>query len=650
MKKKSEKPAPADSGATERKTAPADPIKKMKMDWWVLLLFLVLIPWSIFLRTGLATIDQFETADEHLWINDLYEGRIHRYWYAMADGDWGGTRINDKPGVSLAYVSGLGLLQQTDVRATVQRKDNTSINYVPEETAKLYRIFRTPLVIFNSLLGLVFLLLIWKTTRDKLVSLVAATLILLSPILLGISQIINPDALLWSSGFASILSFLFFLRSGKFIGGFLAAFFLGVALLSKYVSLILIPFFFIMALVYLFFEAENLEKEELMKKRLRQVFIGYPLVIAGGIGLFALLMPALLVKQGLLYSSTIGFKGVGMILEYCLIADAILLIDALLFKGFSFRFLEKKLRWLKEILPRLLYVFLLALFATSLYDWSARGGNFLQLTGYNLPLISWKEYWLNYITVSKPLVFSLPPVIIILVAFLWTKSLFKRSASDYIVFPLSFFYLVYFYTIFRLDVPSVTRYFILLFPITLLLAAIGLGEAIRLLPGKNKLLAGVVSGIALLLIAGNAYQQLRNIAPFYFNYSNSWLAKGDTVAYGWGYGGYQAAQYINSQLADPAKGKIWSDYYGVCPFFPGKCVMEGSIKWLNRSSLDSFDFYVTSTKGSTKNKSGWKKALRSGNVSDEPVWELDIDGRSANFVKVYKNKNKSQDSADSAQE
>ena len=70
--------------------------------------------------------------------------------------------------------------------------------------------------------------------------------------------------------------------------------------------------------------------------------------------------------------------------------------------------------------------------------------------------------------------------------------------------------------------------------------------------------------------------------------------------------------------------------------------MEGNIKWLNRSSLDSIDFYVTSAKGSVKNSSGWEKALRSGNVSEKPVWELDIDGRPGNFIKVYKNVNKEQ--------
>jgi hypothetical protein len=279
-----------------------------KNDWSILLLFFIIFPLAAYFWFGFQNLTKFETADEHLWINDPYEGRIHQYWNAMAQKDWVHTRVNDKPGVSLAYVSGLGLLWQNDSRATVDSRENTSITYIPKETSRLYFLFRAPLLIFNGLMSLVFLFLIWKITKNKLLAFLVPTLILLCPILLGISQIINPDSLLWSFSFATILSFLFFLKNGKFIGGFLVAFFLGMSLLSKYVSLILIPFFFIMALVYLFFEFSKLEEENLIKKRMCQVFFGYPLIVAGGVGLFALLMPALLVKENLLYNSTLGFN------------------------------------------------------------------------------------------------------------------------------------------------------------------------------------------------------------------------------------------------------------------------------------------------------------------------------------------------------
>ena len=618
----------------EKKKNYKEPVRHKK-DWSILFLLFIIFPMVAYFWFGFQNLTKFETADEHLWINDPYEGRIHKYWTAMAQKDWARTRINDKPGVSLAYISGLGLLWQKDSRITVAEKENTSITYVPAEIEKLYFNFRVPLLVLNGFLALVFLILIWKITQNKLLAFLAPTFILLCPILLGISQIVNPDSLLWSFSFAAILSFFFFLKSGKFIGGFLTTFFLGMSLLSKYVSLILIPFFFLMALIYLFFEFLKLEREGLLKKRMRQFFIGYPLTIFAGIGLFALLMPALLVKQNLLYNSTLGFNSFGIILKYFLIADGVLLIDTLILKGFVLRFIMKKLQILKEIFPRLLYLFLISLFSITIYNWSW-GGNFLNLTDTIIALPGIKIFWLNLIVVLKPFAFSLSPIILVLLLLLWLKVIYKRSIFEYLIFSLSIFILIFLIALVRLDIARVVRYYIMLYPIILFLSAISLFEIFGLLRIKNNYLSALLVVIILAVYS----RDIEKIKPYYFNYSSPLLPKSDTVVYGWGYGGYEATQYINTQLEKPALGKIWSDYYGVCPFFAGKCVMEGNIKWLNRKALDNFDFYVTSTKGSMKNKAGWKKALDSGNVSLEPVWELNIGGRSQNFIRIYKNVNK----------
>ena len=87
-------------------------LPKKKKDWSILLLLFIIFPLVAYLWLGFQNLTKFETADEHLWINNPYEGRIHQYWDAMSQKDWSQTRINDKPGVSLAYISGLGLLGQ----------------------------------------------------------------------------------------------------------------------------------------------------------------------------------------------------------------------------------------------------------------------------------------------------------------------------------------------------------------------------------------------------------------------------------------------------------------------------------------------------------------------------------------------------------
>ena len=82
--------------------------------------------------------------------------------------------------------------------------------------------------------------------------------------------------------------------------------------------------------------------------------------------------------------------------------------------------------------------------------------------------------------------------------------------------------------------------------------------------------------------------------------------------------------------------KIWTNYYGVCPFFPGKCVAEGQVKWMKNQDVANIDYVVLLTPGMDKNKSGLRR-INQIFPTVKPVWELDIDGRPDNFIKVYKN-------------
>ena len=66
-----------------------------------------------FFLFGLFHLGKFETTDEHLW----KYGRIKQYWTAIAERDWEKTYINDKPGVTVALVSGIGLLLEPDPEA-----------------------------------------------------------------------------------------------------------------------------------------------------------------------------------------------------------------------------------------------------------------------------------------------------------------------------------------------------------------------------------------------------------------------------------------------------------------------------------------------------------------------------------------------------
>lgn len=600
--------------------------KNKKLNW---LLLLIIIPAALYFWFGLQHLTQFETADEHLWISDLYTGRIQEYWDAMAAKNWKETRINDKPGISLAYVSGIGTWFETNVQDKVFSKKNLTINYNPEKTAETYYIYRLPLVIFNGIMGLFFFLALWRLTKKHWLALVAASFIMLSPVLIGISQIINPDTLLWSFCFASILSFLLFLQKTKFIDGFLAALFLGFALLSKYVAIMLFPFFMAILLGYILFEYQELSERGSFRKKAIFISLGFFLICALGIGIFSLLMPAVLVKPNLLFDSLFNFKGNEYIFYACAYLSAFILADAIILKSFIVKFFTKNLQFLKIILPKALYLLLTFGVAVILMTWSA-GKDFFNLANLNVVSENLRnfEIYQQIAVQGKPLVFALTPITLFLMLFAWVKSIFRKSDFDYLLFSFSTFIVVYLLAVTKMGVLVQVRYSIVLYPVALAIAGIGFYEIVKNLNMRESFVLFIVA-------LSVSYYSVKTIKPFYFNYTSYLLPKNSIISTAWGYGGYEAVDFIKSQ-GDPKQMKIWTNYYGSCQFFPGKCSTEGSAKWMKDSEVLNIDYVILSQAGMDKNKPGLER-INEIFATDNPVWELDIDNRPDNFVKVYKN-------------
>ena len=105
----------------------------------------------------------------------------------------------------------------------------------------------------------------------------------------------------------------------------------------------------------------------------------------------------------------------------------------------------------------------------------------------------------------------------------------------------------------------------------------------------------------------------------------------------WGYGGYEAAQYLNS-LPDAQQLTVWIDYYGVCEFFVGKCLSAYTFD----PSIIQPDYYVLTRRGQIRYISRadrWERlsgltAYKYYNANSE--WLLAIDNRLGNFIKVVK--------------
>ena len=158
-------------------------------------------------------------------------------------------------------------------------------------------LFRLPLVLFNGLLALYWYFLLRRIFQSNWISLLACSLILLSPILIGITQIVNPDALLWSTAFTAVASFIAFIMYRKWYDVLVAGLFLGLALLSKYTTILLVPYWFALALIFLGYKYSELVQEKKFAKVALRLMAGFVLAVILGAIVYALGMPAVFSKK-----------------------------------------------------------------------------------------------------------------------------------------------------------------------------------------------------------------------------------------------------------------------------------------------------------------------------------------------------------------
>jgi 4-amino-4-deoxy-L-arabinose transferase-like glycosyltransferase len=670
-------------------------VKKIKNDERFLIRFLFSITLLIYFIFSFNHLGDFISADEHFWLPNSGSERIQDYWKAVGDQKWKNTRINDKPGITLAYTSGIALLFDHNLKSQIIKKDGTVTVFNPEKTKQINVEFRLPIVLLTGFFSLFFFWIIRKITDDEWIALFSVAGMLLSPVLLGMSQIVNPDSLFWIFASASIFSFFaFLLHSGKKLG-ILASVFLGLGLASKYVSVILFPFFFFTILVYYFFEYE---KWQTMPKEfaamVKKNALSYVAILAGSMLIFAILMPASFVEPDVFYAGTIGFPGMQTIFWSIMLLNVLFFIDAWLFSSRFLRYLLEKLQPLKKILPKLLYLLLAGTMIFILFNWLTRN-SIINLS--NIPFnlkrndsFSEMAYYKRFIMEFLPLTFSLTPVVMFSLLFFWIVSFFEDVKNKTFGFVLSAFFLIFMIAVIKEGLLITVRYSIILFPLSAVLAAMAIRHLFSSPIGKKTRLVflALLCSVLLLWISALAQQNyfpgIKNtfvehvynkwysiiawtlmillavrilfrylpwarfshiprayifstfvlcnvvsillIAPFYFSYTSDLLPKNYIINGAWGYGGYEAAQYMNA-LPDAKKLTLWTDVYGVCEFFVGSCIHKAKVD----TSKYKIDYYFRSLQSTIP-------LNFSHPMEAKPVWSEHIDGRSKSFMKLNKAK------------
>lgn len=598
---------------------------KNKLPW-----LLFLIPITIYFLFGTYHLARFTTADEHFWFYD----RIPQYWDSLAEKKWKKTRVNDKPGITVAMFGGAGLLLEKNPESKEMRDYMPPIPSRPEDSLTLNKNFRLPILIFNALFSLFLLYVLNKILQKKWLSLIAASLIILSPTLLGISQIVNPDSFLWIFSASAILSFGALLSTGEKKFFVLAPLFLALSLLSKYSASILYPFLFIVMIIYFFTNAKKPEGGNLMmidNKRLQTALWGYLATVLGSLVFFSIFMPAVFVKYKYLTEGTIDYPGMRYILIPIFAIWTLMLLDSRFRNGKITNWIIVQTVRYKTYIYRFIFGFLTLVVAFLLINaWS--GIDFLKIHSIPFDVRQDKAFIKGTSLLQKiflefrQLTFSLHPIVLAGLVWIWIRSFIRSTKFDFIILTASSFLIIYFSAVITQGLLANIRYSIMTYPMAIIMGSIGIWDFFSVL--KKKISPAWIF-IGLLSVSTFSLWQAK---PFYFNYTSVLLPKNYIITGAWGYGGYEAAEYINS-LPGSEKFNVWADYQGTCEFIKGSCMTKN---YEYNPAKYKFDYFVFSRRGQILDKQ--KKGSTIKPIGDEPVWELHIGNRPENFVKVYKAK------------
>lgn len=604
----------------------------------------------VFLSFGAYRLGKFETTDEHLWKYD----RIGRYWTALAEGDWNGTYINDKPGVTVALFSGIGLLSEPDpTKNEKQSVDNGALfeRYDADHTEITNVRFRLPVLLFATASLSAFFLLLTQAFGSRRAALFSTALIALHPILLGMSQIINPDSFFWIFGGLSAAAFLAAERTGNRTFIFLCGILTGFALLSKYTAFSLFLFYGLVIAGRFLFPHDT--RRDLKSAIRGALDIGLVFIVSAAT--FALFLPATVLRPEYLFNGISQFFDGGTkrtiaILSVTVLSGAVLFV----FRHRVSALLTRTNRLGRPALIALSLAFLLLIGISVLNVWtgqrispveSLRDASYAnEPNNFSFkPVMDRKtepEPGLSaklFLMEAYPFVFSLTPILLLSLVYACVVAL-RGTMSPTLArtfFTVTAFTFAYLASTLSAKVVTNVRYSILLYPLAALLGGLTIDHALTRHDSRRRWPFFATLSVILILGVTTLWQ----IRPFPFSYTNILLPKTSTIHDSWGHGSYEAAEYLNA-LPDAENIVIWSNSDTVCRFFRGKCLRSRKIN-LTRVTPD---YFVLSKRGVLKesNRFVLHNATDPGlsadryydHIDERAVWRLDIGGRPDNFITV----------------
>jgi 4-amino-4-deoxy-L-arabinose transferase-like glycosyltransferase len=513
--------------------------------------------------------------------------------------------------------------------------------YKTNQTEKINYALRLPILLFNGLVMLPLLFWLLFKAFDRRVASIGIVFIGINPILIGISQIINPDALLWSFSAGALFSFFALLKTNqkKFI--VLTGILTGFALLSKYTANLLFVFYIIIGFSWLLYE-----KTENINQWLRTLLIRYASILLLAVIVFSIFLPAVLIDINLFTYGTLLSPPLKPIIMPLGILFIFLIFDAFVLKA---KITSTIINWLRKINTPLLLIAtipLLFLITFALINaWS--DAHFITLDNLKELVAHRKElkfpmleglpapiYFLGEVAVqSFNIIFSFTPILIastfltIILIFLRKLPKYRSTLFFCLIVPFLFFIGGILAEVF-----VNTRYAIILHPVFALLTGIGLSQII---PSKKH-----VFTIFIILFFSVQSLSIYLSAPYYFNYQNVFLPKKFTLADSWSYGIFEASQWLNA-LNNANDLVVWSDRKAVCYYFTGHCIERVKIDYKTKMP----DYFIITRRGTLHHHFKWIDSENTPFSIDEfydntpdPVWRLNILNRPQNYIKIIKTK------------
>jgi|SRR3989344_3522998 len=603
----------------------------VKRHWIIIIISLVMLINFFF---GFYHLGKMAIVDEPLWTFD----RIPNFWKDVGEGDWYGSRVSDKPGLTTALISGTGLLFEkypNQFKNIVWIENSYNINAPKME--KFNIIFRLPILAFEVIMLPFFYFLI-NRLAGKISALFSTIFIGLSPIIIGNSRIINPDGLLWIFTTISIISYFIYYKKfdRKYI--FLSAFFLGMGLLTKYVANILYLFFFCLIFIEYIFNYHRKYYNTAFHDYLKKTVLDYVLLIAVSLAVIYVFYPAVWGKPSRVLIATIysqAFEPIWPLFAtfFSLIAAEIILLKSRI-TDFFVRNILIKARKVICLLISGIFLFSIFVVLYNVYsnmkifkfeDILASPKSAYSLTG------ATGIFFANF----YPLLFGISAIALFSIIFFLIKEMLSRNFDEenyiYVCYFIIFILIYYAGSVFS-HVASIIRYQIILYPITFIIAGVSLSHFMEWGISKIKKYKNLTINFSFLLLIAFLSTSLYRIKPFYMGYASTLLPRAHFLDIkDMGEGSYEAANYLNS-LPHAGNLNIWTDKQGVCVFFIGQCHTTISLPFFTSNKIDYF--VLSSGRKNRTIKMTTYEPIKKSYFSDNAIYKLEIGGRPNNYVKV----------------